>query len=98
MENAMDASAHNMLAQRIVARGLSEPADSRSAQILRFRVVTAVLQPRDTPAGPGKDIELEDVLTPLVEAMNDLAEEPKKTIFHLMPPPATPAIIGARAA
>jgi GGDEF domain-containing protein len=97
MENAMDASAHNILAQRIVARGLSESADSRSAQVLRFRVVTAVLQPRDTPAGPSKDIELEDVLTPLVEAMNDLAEEPKKTIFHLMPPPATPAIIGARA-
>ncbi len=85
VEKTMDTSAHTTLAQRIVARGLSESVDSRNEQFLHFRVVTAVLQPQSTSTESVKAVELEDVLAPLMKDMNSLAAEPRKTILHSKP-------------
>jgi two-component system, sensor histidine kinase LadS len=82
-ENSMDFYGVRMLAQRIIAKGLTEPADARSEKPLRFRVVTSVLQHDSKKPNAGQDIDLQDILIPLVQAMNELAKEPKKMIVHL---------------
>jgi two-component system, sensor histidine kinase LadS len=87
-ENSMDFYRTRMLAQRIIAQGLTEPADARSAKPLRFRVVTSVLQYESKKPNAGQDIDLQDTLIPLVQAMDELAKEPKRMIVHLASPAA----------
>jgi two-component system, sensor histidine kinase LadS len=82
-ENAMDFYDIGMLAQRIIAQGLTGPADARSEKPLRFRVVTSMLQHKPKESNPTQDINLQETLVPLVEAMDKLAKEPKKMIVHL---------------
>jgi two-component system, sensor histidine kinase LadS len=82
-ENAMDFYDTRMLAQRIIAQGLTEPADARSEKPLRFRVVTSVLPHNLKGLNARHDIDLQEILVPLVQAMDKLAKEPKKTIVHL---------------
>jgi two-component system, sensor histidine kinase LadS len=84
VESPLHAQQSVALAQSIVARGLAEFANSSSDSPLRFRVVTSkLLATQFAPAQPGQAIELRSVLAPLIEAMNQLIAEPKKTIVHL---------------
>ncbi len=86
IENALDAKAANVLCQRIIARGLSEPINPPGGKALRFRVVTASLADIAGEQSVGRDIDLLEVLAPMVEAMNELATDPRKGIVHLAPP------------
>ncbi len=71
------------LAQRILARGLSQHVNSRPDVPMRFRVVTSTLQQGSISPKPSQPIDLQAVLAPLVHAMNKLALEHKKSIVHL---------------
>ena len=84
IETKLGAYQRTVLAQRIIARGLAEFAESNTSLPLRFRVVTAELHPDHFSLKEGQPIELEDALQPLVQAMDKLAEEPKKSITHVM--------------
>ncbi len=73
------------IAQKIITRGLSEKLDSEKKISIRFRVVTSPLYPSTAGLNAQGEIDLAEVLKPLVEAMDDLADEPKKFITHLTP-------------
>jgi two-component system, sensor histidine kinase LadS len=81
--SAMDFYDIRMLAQRIIAQGLAEPADRQNEKPLRFRVVTSAFQHYPKGSNSTQDINLQETLVPLVQAMDKLAKEPKKTIVHL---------------
>ena len=85
VESAPDSIETASLAQHIVAKGLAEPADRDSAIPLRFRVVRSALLHESVVAKPGEDIDLNEVLAPLIDAMNELAQTPKKAIVNLTP-------------
>ncbi len=89
IETPMDSAATRVLAQQIIARGLAEVVDDRSEKPLRFRVVTAALDHTYSELTASQDLDLERILAPLIAAMNRLADEPKKTIFHIPPGPAS---------
>ncbi len=87
IETKLGTYQRTVLAQRIIARGLAEFVEfteSNTKLPLRFRVVTTELHPDQFSLKEGQPIELEDALQPLVEAMNQLAHEPKKFIMHLI--------------
>jgi two-component system, sensor histidine kinase LadS len=94
VESAPGSTATGTLAQRIVAKGLAQPFDSLSAMPLRFRVVSAALVHQSIAPKPGQDIDLNEVLAPLVEAMEDLATTPKKAIVNLTPAVAAAGLPG----
>jgi two-component system, sensor histidine kinase LadS len=98
VEAPMDPSTHNLLAQRIVARGLSEPADFGEKQFLRFKVVTTAMQPLRSHEGPIKEVDLDEVLEPLMQAMDELVHQAKKAIMHIKPPVTPSTIIEPRQA
>jgi two-component system, sensor histidine kinase LadS len=83
IESSSDASVTKLVAQRIVARGLSEQSRSLENNPLRFRVVTSPLISAAQYNDRGRDIELNELLLPLFHGMVDLAKEPKKAILHL---------------
>jgi two-component system, sensor histidine kinase LadS len=95
--SAMDFYDIRMLAQRIVAQGLTESAGAKNDKPLRFRVVTSVVQHYPKASTAGQDIDLQDTLVPLVQAMDKLAKEPKKTIVHLAPSAAPDETLSASA-
>jgi two-component system, sensor histidine kinase LadS len=83
VENLMSSAGVNELAQKIIVRGLTEPADKRSSKPLQFRIVTSTL--KFNPKTPTLDdsLDVDDVLKPLVRAMERLVQEPQKAILHL---------------
>ncbi len=89
VEPPLNSISNRLLAQQIIARGLSQLAAEHSQKSLRFRVVTASLDHVYGEATTDAEIDLDRVLAPLIAAMDQLAEEPRKTIFHLPPTPVT---------
>lgn len=84
------------LAQKIIARGLAEPADRRSNKPLRFRVVASLLQFDAAIPELRESLDVNDVLAPLVKAMNGLARDPRKSIVNLSDPRSNASIPGSR--
>lgn len=85
VESMPSSMAGNALAQRLVAKGLAHTMDSPSAMPLRYRVVSAAMIHQSVAPKPGQDIDLNEVLAPLVEAMQELADTPKRAIINLTP-------------
>jgi two-component system, sensor histidine kinase LadS len=85
----------SMLAQRLVARGLIEQLELQDKTPLRFRVVTSPLYRLSTALNTNGEIDLDQTLQPLSEAMNRLANEPKKFIVNLNPFQQTESDAGA---
>lgn len=96
IESPMNLSSATDLAQKIIARGLTEPADSRSNKPLRFRVVASLLQFDAAIPQLSDSLDVNDVLAPLVKAMNGLARDPKKAIVHLSDPRSNASVPGHR--
>jgi two-component system, sensor histidine kinase LadS len=97
IESPMNLSSASDLAQKIIARGLTEPADSRSNKPLRFRVVASLLQFDAAIPELSDSLDVNDVLAPLAKAMNGLARDPKKAIVHLSDPRSNTSLPGGRA-
>jgi two-component system, sensor histidine kinase LadS len=83
VEGPIDAKTVRLLAQQIVARGLSETALMPNQLPLRFRIVTALLPDATRQTGHDAESELHRQLEPLTNALNLLASDPHKTITHL---------------
>ncbi len=83
VESPVDAKTIRLLAQQIVARGLSETEFMPNQPSLHFRVVTALLPGATTAKSNSSDSELQQQLQPLMNALNLLAREPHKAIVHL---------------
>ncbi|MBS7808518.1 7TM diverse intracellular signaling domain-containing protein [Variovorax sp. PCZ-1] len=96
IESPMNLSNATDLAQKIIARGLTEPADSRSNKPLRLKVVASLLQFNDSIPELSDSLDVNDVLAPLVKAMNGLARDPKKAIVHLSDPRSSASVPGSR--
>jgi two-component system, sensor histidine kinase LadS len=83
VEGPVDTKTVHLLAQQIVARGLSETALMPNQLPLRFRIVTALLPNASAVSNQSSESELHKQLVPLTNAMNLLATDPHKTIAHL---------------
>lgn len=83
VEGPVDTKTVHLLAQQIVARGLSETALMPNQLPLRFRIVTALLPNASAVGNQSSESELHKQLVPLTNAMNLLATDPHKTIAHL---------------
>jgi two-component system, sensor histidine kinase LadS len=98
IETPLNLSSASDLAQKIIARGLTEPADNRSSKPLRFRVVASLLQFDAAIPELSDSLDVNDVLAPLAKAMIGLARDPKKAIVHLSDPRSTASVPGTRSA
>jgi GGDEF domain-containing protein len=98
IESPLSLSAANQLAQKIIAWGLTEPADNRSRMPLKFRVVASPLQFNSAIPELSDSLDVNDVLAPLVKAMNGLARDPKRAIVHLSDPRSSASVPGTRSA
>jgi GGDEF domain-containing protein len=98
IESPLNLSSATDLAQKIIARGLTEPADNRSRMPLKFRVVVSLLQFDAAIPELSDSLDVNDVLAPLIKAMNGLARDPKKAIVHLSNPRSIASVPGHQSA
>jgi two-component system, sensor histidine kinase LadS len=96
VESLVGNSAAISMPQRFVAKGLAEPLPGHPPTPLQYKVVSAALFHYSVVPKPGQDIDLQEVLEPLVDAMQDLTNSSQKSIVNLTPAVALAAAPGPR--
>lgn len=84
MEGPLPADALVLLAQHIVAKGLEQVPSLPAGLSLRFRLVSLSL-----PEGAG-EVQVDALFARLGQALDQMADEPRKVVLHLPDRPAVP--------